>query len=163
LTFARLASDGDPQRLAAFSCCRGPAWERLVEDWIQQDAWDWFCGRNEDNDRRLLLIDDPVTDELLAVGSHEVGERPWERHIGFVAVALHHRRQPDGSGPRLGKRTLATVLADANNRTPGGVATWLVDPWNRDSIILSERIGAEWISDPDHKPLLRFRLYFPSA
>lgn len=156
---ARLADDSDPPRLASFLCSRGSQYEDSVQDWIRHESWRWFT---EDpygpGDRRLIVLDDEDTDELLAVGAHERGGVDWERFVNVIAVRTEHRRNSDGSGPRLGKTMLATVLADAAERCPDGIATWLVDPDNRNSIIMCEKAGAEWICGPDDGGYLRFRI-----
>ncbi len=122
---ARLANLVDPPRLAAFTCATGPHYEAAVQHWVRTRAWRWFTERpGAGRDRRLIVLDDEETDELLAVGAHETGEFEWLRFVNVVAVAAAHRRRPDGGGPRLGKTMLATVLRDAAERTPDGVATW---------------------------------------
>lgn len=155
---ARLANASDESRLREFRCSRGPHYEESVEDWIRGSAWRWYTTGSQEEDRRLLVIDDQETDELLAVGAHEQGEADWERFVNIIAVSLDRRRDVTGNGPRLGATMLATVIADATERSPGGVATWLVDVENRNSIIMCEKAGADWISAPGEAGYLRYRL-----
>ncbi len=149
----RVAWDGIQDHLAIFACAGDPAYEQEVENWIRTEAWDWFSSPEDPNDdpRLLILVDEAVWDEPLAVVAHEASESGRFLNAVGVRSDLHRRG--------IGLTAMATAITDAEQRVmAGAMATWLVHPENLASHGLSEKLGAQCTYPPEDKPFALYAL-----
>jgi hypothetical protein len=154
---ARVAWDGVQDKLATFRCVTDPeaddppAWEAEVEEWIQNDAWNWFQAQVDDP-RLLIVVEESDPEEPLAVVGHEA----WGNNRFLPALGVHsdfHRRY-------VGLRTMETAFEDARTRVAwGAFALWFVDPNNEPSQNLStEKLKAAWTKPPEYDPLILYKM-----
>ena len=90
---------GDPQRLSAFRCATGGAFEHDVERWITTDALPWVndVPRTVYQRRQVGLVEDDAGDLVGVVAWQDIADIPLEGiWLKVLAVALDHQHAGTG-------------------------------------------------------------------
>jgi GNAT superfamily N-acetyltransferase len=123
----RSARRSDGKLLSSFSCAElGVPWEAEVEEFIQNQLYDWFFDPlAKDQDPRLLLLLDRRSKELVGLAAHE---RSYLRYgdqepfaatkLEVLAVARAWQGKSFASGVRVSDVLMSAVMADVNQRVP---------------------------------------------